>query len=154
MFSHAYIGPFMTLVRYAHFHVFDRVVCRVRDRVSSRFEAESQKIDSDGGEGGGERRREERNRTYGTVDTVTKRGEATRERTNERTNERSTERVRSTGMFARFVTRNAPIGKLARTRNNRWFSYNGQIVTQSAKNVYGRNRGNRPPREIRRTRGR
>lgn len=85
MFSHAYIGPFMTLVRYAHFHVFDRVVCRVRDRVSSRFEAESQKIDSDGGGGGGEGRREERNRTYGTVDTVTKRGEATRERTNERT---------------------------------------------------------------------
>lgn len=55
MFSHAYIGPFMTLVRYAHFHVFDRVVCRVRDRVSSRFEAESQKIDSDGGERGGGR---------------------------------------------------------------------------------------------------
>lgn len=51
----------MTLVRYAHFHVFDRVVCRVRDRVSSRFEAESQKIDSDGGEGGG--RGEERKGT-------------------------------------------------------------------------------------------
>lgn len=61
MFSHAYIGLFMTLVRYAHFHVFDRVVCRVRDRVSSRFEAESQKIDSDGGEGGG--RGEERKGT-------------------------------------------------------------------------------------------
>lgn len=89
----------MTLVRYAHFHVFDRVVCRVRDRVSSRFEAESQKIDSDGGEGGGggEKRGKEPyvwNRRYsdktGRSDT----------RTNQRTNERT---VNGTCALDRYV---------------------------------------------------
>ena len=73
----------------------------------------------EGGEGGKERT--VRNRRYS--DKTGRSDTRTNQRTNERTNERSTERVRSTGMFARFVTRNAAIGKLARTRNNRrWFS--------------------------------
>lgn len=120
VFSHAHNRPFITLVRFTHTFTFSTELFVAFGTVFRHDSNPSRRKltvtgQREGGEGGKERT--VRNRRYsdktGRSDT----------RTNQRTNERSTERVRSTGMFARFVTRNAAIGKLARTRNNRrWFS--------------------------------